>query len=82
MVKKTLYMVLQQLKESDYHMASLITDKTGINRYMKIGDLSDAQIEKIQKAIDNISKTAPIWMLNHRKDYETGENIHLIGNRN
>ena len=61
-------------------MASLITDKTGINRYMKMGDLSDAQIEKLQSAIDNISSSAPIWMLNHRKDYDTGENIHLIGN--
>ena len=62
------------------HIASLITDKTGINRYMKIGDLSDAQIEKLQNAIDSISKSAPTWMLNHRKDYDTGENIHLIGN--
>ncbi len=62
------------------HMASLITDKTGINRYMKIGDLSDDQIEKLQNAIDNISQSAPKWMLNHRKDYDTGKNIHLIGN--
>ncbi len=62
------------------HMASLITDKTGINRYMKIGDLTDTQIEKLQSEIDNISKSAPEWMLNHRKDYDTGENIHLIGN--
>ena len=62
------------------HMASLITDKTGINRYMKIGDLSDAQIEKLQNEIDNISSNAPAWMLNHRKDYDTGENLHLIGN--
>jgi small subunit ribosomal protein S13 len=62
------------------HMASLITDKTGIDRRKKIGDISDAEIEKLQKAIDNISKSAPVWMLNHRKDYDTGENIHLIGN--
>jgi small subunit ribosomal protein S13 len=62
------------------HMASLITDKTGINRYMKIGDLSDDQIEKLQNAIDNISQSAPKWMLNHRKDYDTGKNVHLIGN--
>ena len=62
------------------HMASLIIEKTGINRYMKIGDLSDEQIEKLQIAIDNISQSAPEWMLNHRKDYDTGKNIHLIGN--
>jgi small subunit ribosomal protein S13 len=67
------------IKGIGLHMASLITDKSGINRYMKIGNLSDTQIEKLQSAIDSISKNAPIWMLNHRKDYDTGENIHLIG---
>ena len=46
---------------------------------MKIGDLKDSQIEKIQEAIDNIGKNAPNWMLNHRKDLETGKDIHLIG---
>ena len=44
----------------------------------KIGDLTDSQIEKIQETINNVSKNAPGWMLNHRKDYETGTDIHLI----
>ena len=37
------------------------------------------QIEKIQEIIDRVSTNAPRWMLNHRKDIETGEDIHLIG---
>jgi len=77
--KNVLYGI-STVKGIGHHMASIITDKTGINRNIKIGDLSDAQIEKIQITIDNISKSVPVWMLNHRKDYETGENIHLIGN--
>ncbi len=71
---------LTSVKGIGLHIASLITDKTGINRYIKIGDLSDIQIEKLQSTIDIISKNAPKWMLNHRKDYDSGENIHLIGN--
>jgi len=44
-----------------------------------MGDLTDVQIEKIQTALGNITKNAPAWMLNHRKDYDTGKDLHLIG---
>ena len=70
---------LTGIKGIGVHMATLIADETGVNRYTKIGDLTDAQIEKLQEIIDNVNKNAPGWMLNHRKDYETGNDIHLIG---
>jgi small subunit ribosomal protein S13 len=60
-------------------MSALITNETGINRDIKIGNLTDLQIEKIKEALKNIEVSAPKWMLNHRKDYGTGEDIHLIG---
>lgn len=70
---------LTSIKGIGVHMATLIADETGVNRYTKIGDLTDAQIEKLQEIIDNVNKNAPGWMLNHRKDYDTGDDIHLIG---
>ena len=76
--KKIVY-GLSSIKGVGVHMASFIMNETDIDRNMRIGDLKDAQIEKLQEAIDNIIKNAPRWMLNHRKDYETGENIHLVG---
>ena len=57
----------------------LALDEIKMDRYKKIGYLSDAQIEKIQEIIDNVSANAPNWMLNHQKDYDTGEDIHLVG---
>ena len=69
---------LASIKGVGLHMATLIADKAGINRYTKIGDLSDAQVEKLQESINNIGNTAPGWMLNHRKDYDTGEDLHLV----
>ena len=69
---------LASIKGVGLHMATLIADRAGINRYTKIGDLSDAQVEKLQESIDNIVNTAPGWMLNHRKDYDTGEDLHLV----
>ena len=70
---------LSSIKGIGIHMATLIADETKIDKNVKMGDLKDDQIEKLQQAIDNVANSAPRWMLNHRKDYETGKDIHLIG---
>jgi len=75
--EKNIVYGLSSIKGIGIHMATLIADKTGLNRYSKIGDLTDDQVAKIQETIDNVSNNAPGWMLNHRKDYETGKDIHL-----
>ena len=75
---KTVIMGLAQIKGIGRHMAVLMADAAGMDRRTKIGDLNDAQIEKIKEALENLNKTAPEWMLNRRKDLDTGENIHLI----
>jgi small subunit ribosomal protein S13 len=76
---KTLVRGLTSIKGIGMHMSVLIADAAGIDRYKKIGDLSDMQIEKIKTVLENINDNAPKWMLNHRKDLDSGEDIHLIG---
>ena len=76
---KTLARGLTSIKGIGMHMSTLIIDKTGLNRNLKMGNLKDKEIEKIITALENVTETAPNWMLNHRKDLETGEDIHLIG---
>jgi len=75
---KTLIMGIAQIKGIGRHMAALIADSTGIDKKIKMGKITDAQIEKIKKALEDIENIAPGWMLNHRKDIDTGEDIHLI----
>jgi small subunit ribosomal protein S13 len=70
---------LTSVKGIGLHMATFIAEKTGFDKNKKVGDLTDQQIEKIQDAINSINENAPTWMLNHRKDYDTGNDIHLIG---
>jgi len=77
--EKKLVRGLTSIRGIGMHMSALITDKTGIDRDTKIGNLTDSQIEKIKEALEDIEESAPKWMLNHRKDYKTGEDIHLIG---
>ncbi len=75
---KTIVYGLTSIKGIGMHMSFLIADAAGIDRNLKIGDLSEAQIEKLKVAINDINKNAPSWMLNTQKDYETGDDIHLI----
>jgi len=77
--EKNVFYGLTMIKGIGTHMSTLITDEAGIDRRIKMGDLSDSQIDKLKRIIDNIAEKAPGWMLNHRRDYETGEDIHLIG---
>jgi small subunit ribosomal protein S13 len=76
--KKKIIHALTQIKGIGRHMAIFVADACGIERETKCGDLSETQIEKIREVLKNLNKTAPSWMLNHRKDYDTGEDIHLI----
>lgn len=75
---RTVVMGLSQIKGIGRHMAVLITDAAGINRTTKVGDLKDPQIDRIRDVLADLPKVAPGWMLNHRKDLDTGDDIHLI----
>lgn len=77
--EKTIERGLTSIKGIGMHMSTLVIGATGLDRSLKIGNLSDKQIEKIKDSLDNILKTAPRWMLNHQKDTEVGKNIHFIG---
>ena len=77
--EKTLARGLTSIKGIGTHMSILIIDATGLDRNLKMGNLTDAQIETIKEALENATNTAPKWMLNHRKDIETGKDIHLMG---
>ncbi len=69
---------ISHIKGVGHHLAILIANHSGIPKHKKMGKLSNEEVAKIQETLDNISDIAPSWMLNHRKDMETGEDIHLI----
>jgi len=77
--EKSLIHGLATVKGVGLHMSTMVADLAGLDRMAKIGDLKDEQIEKIKDTLDKVNKLGPKWMLNHRKDYETGADLHLIG---
>ena len=58
--------------------ANAVADQLGYTN-QKIGDLSDEKIDEIEETIKNPEEAnVPQWLLNRRKDRDTGEDTHLI----
>ena len=79
--EKTVVHGLTQIKGVGWHMAVLIADAAGLDRNVKIGDLKEPQIEKIIGVLADLNKVAPAWMMNHRKDVDTGNDVHLVSSQ-
>ena len=52
----------------------------GLDPEMRAGFLTEEQIRRLEEAVQDIRKLGlPSWLYNRRKDYDTGEDKHLIG---
>ena len=70
---------LRKIKGVGFGFASAICSVTSVQKEKKTGVLSEQEIKKLDSAIrDPASVKIPLWMLNRRKDYETGEDKHII----
>ncbi len=71
---------LTNVKGIGVKLANAIVEKSGINPETRMGFLSSADVEKIEDIVTNPAKYGiPSWLLNRRKDIETGKNLHLLG---
>ncbi len=62
-------------------LAFSIETKLNISGKTTLGALSEDQIEQVEKAIKNPAQYGvPLYMLNRRKDAETGKDVHLVSN--
>ena len=70
---------LTQIKGIGNSFAIAILDTLKININSNIGNLTEENVQAIEKLIlDPISAEFPIWFLNRRKDIETGSDLHLL----
>jgi small subunit ribosomal protein S13 len=59
--------------------ANMVCRLIGLDKQKKAGDLTDEEIKRIEEVmLDPLKFGAPKWILNRRKDPETGENRHII----
>jgi small subunit ribosomal protein S13 len=70
---------LRKIKGISLNLANAILKKAGINPDIRAGFLTEREVEKIEEIINEPTKFGlPNWLLNRRKDLETGKDMHLI----
>jgi len=75
--KMSLYSGLTKIKGVSWGLANAICYKLKMSKTKKIGDLTEAEVKKIEDFMKN--PDLPKHLVNRQKDLETGEDKHLLG---
>jgi len=74
--KASVYAGLTRIKGLSWSMSNSVVLSLGLDKKRKISSLSPKEIESITAFVK--SPKVPEWMLNRRKDFETGVSKHLL----
>jgi len=74
---KSIYSGLTNIKGISWGLSAAVCKKLKLDRKKKVKDITKEEITKISEFIKNLE--VPEFMLNRRRDLETGESKHLIG---
>ncbi len=70
---------LAKIKGIGIMFSNALCEVLGYDKNAKISTLSEKDLEKIENFLSNPDKKGlPSWVLNQRKDYETGKDMHLV----
>jgi len=70
---------LKRIKGVNLSLANAILKKAEIDLDKRAGFLTEAEVERIEQIIEDPPKFGiPSWLLNRRKDLETGKDLHFI----
>lgn len=72
-----IYVGLTKIKGISWALSNAICRNLHLDKERKIGSLTDEEVKKISEFMKN--PKLPLYILNRRKDFETGENKHLLG---
>ncbi len=68
------------LKGIGNSLAQAVVSSLKIDNKMRLGSLSDQQISEIESRIKDLGSIGlPKWLLNRRKEIESGSSSHMIG---
>lgn len=73
--KMKIYPGLTKIKGISWGLSNAICKTLKIDKNRKIGSLTNEEIKKITEFIKN--PKIPVYLINRRSDFETGENKHL-----
>jgi small subunit ribosomal protein S13 len=76
---KLLPYALCELKGVGIRVARTMIKSLGLDATQRLGSLNEANIKRLEEILDDpSSRGIPSWMLNRRKDLQTGGDVHLL----
>ena len=78
--KKQIYIALRKIKGVGFMFSNAICNSLGMDKRKLAGTLDEGEVKAIEELIST-PKKFPTWLLNRRKDYDTGEDLHIFGSR-
>ena len=76
---KQIRFALTKIKGLGINLADSVCMVANVNRLTKAGLLKEEEVSALTKIInDPLNNGIPVWMLNRRKDYDSGEDKHLL----
>ncbi len=76
---KSVRYALTAIKGVGRRTAKIIAHNAGLDKKATMGYLSDKEIERLKKAVEEFGKNAPSWMINRQKDPILGIGRHITG---
>jgi len=78
--EKKLINALRGIKGISHNMARAICTASSFDPNIKLGELKENEIEKLESVIkDPIKFGIPFWSVNRKRDIESGKDIYLTG---
>ncbi len=69
---------LTKVKGVGIRIAETVADLAGVSRTERVGNLTEAETEKIEATLGKLGELLPHWMVNRPNDWETGDDVHLF----
>ncbi|MDG6997001.1 MAG: 30S ribosomal protein S13 [Nitrososphaerota archaeon] len=71
---------ISEIKGVGESYANAMVSVLKIDQKSRLGQLNDKQLQQVESALkDPASLGLPVWLLNRRKDVDSGANLHRIG---
>lgn len=78
--ERRVQLALADLKGVNVAFARAVAYSANVEPFGKLGELSEDQIKRLEEVLRAPSEHGiPAWMLNRRRDFETGADLHLVG---
>lgn len=77
--EKQIFMALHKIKGISFMFSNFVCYSAKVDPKKITGTLNEDEIKRLEDVIRNPAKyKCPAWMMNRRKDYESGQDMHLI----